>query len=101
MSIGPKSAETIFKNKAYNGKHFFYDFLHPWLGTGLLKSNDEKWAKRRRMITPTFHFNILKEFLPIMNNNSKTMVNLLHDQIKASGKKSIELDIFPKIPLAA
>ena len=32
--------------------------LQKWLGEGLLISSGDKWHTRRRMITPTFHFEV-------------------------------------------
>merc|ERR1711974_459152 len=98
---GCGDVEQVLRAKRFNQKHFFYKFLQPWLGEGLLTSNKEKWQKRRRMLTPAFHFTILKQFAEIMNKNAKTMVRLLHADLQRAGTKSITLDIFPRITLSA
>lgn len=47
-----------------------------------VKSTGDKWKKNRKMLTPTFHFKILEDFLPIMNENTKILVELLEDEIR-------------------
>ncbi|MGH0175509.1 UNVERIFIED_CONTAM: hypothetical protein FKN15_070568 [Acipenser sinensis] len=51
----------------------FYGFLHPWLGNGLLLSNGERWARHRRLLTPAFHFDILKLYMEIFNKSTDIM----------------------------
>lgn len=51
--------------------------LHPWLGEGLLTSKGSKWHKHRKMITPSFHFNILQDFHQVMNENSAKFIKRL------------------------
>ncbi|XP_010832278.1 PREDICTED: docosahexaenoic acid omega-hydroxylase CYP4F3-like isoform X2 [Bison bison bison] len=51
----------------------FYNFLKPWLGDGLLLSAGEKWSSHRRMLTPAFHFNILKPYMKIFTKSADIM----------------------------
>jgi len=63
--IKAKDAEKVLSSSKHLEKGLIYDLLHPFLKTGLLTSAGEKWHQRRRMLTPAFHFNILREFCEI------------------------------------
>uniref|UniRef100_A0A8C5LS84 unspecific monooxygenase n=1 Tax=Leptobrachium leishanense TaxID=445787 RepID=A0A8C5LS84_9ANUR len=73
-----ETVEPLLSSSKHMDKSFAYKFLHPWLGKGLLTSTGEKWRSRRKMITPTFHFAILSEFLEVMNEQSKILVEKLN-----------------------
>ena len=51
-----------------------YGLLESWLGEGLLISNGEKWFRSRRLLTPAFHFDILKTYLEVKNTASDVFV---------------------------
>ena len=51
-----------------------YRFLLKWLGDGLLISGGQKWARNRRLITPAFHFDILKPYISINNRCADTFI---------------------------
>lgn len=70
--------QKIMTNSKHTEKSFIYNFLHPWLGTGLITSYGEKHLARRKLLTPSFHFNILKRVQ--MNLNKQT--NILLNEIK-------------------
>ena len=89
----------MFSSSKNTQKSFFYDFLHPWFGTGLLTSHGEKWQNRRRLITPTFHFEILNDFLQVMNEQAEILTNILESDLKKTNKNVLELNIFKKMCL--
>ncbi|XP_066264992.1 cytochrome P450 4V2-like isoform X3 [Branchiostoma lanceolatum] len=95
--IQAETLEVLFSSSKHIEKSFVYDFLHPWLGTGLLTSKGDKWKTRRRLITPTFHFKILSDFLHEFNDQSEVMVRKL-DEMAGTGE---EFDVFPFITLCA
>ncbi|XP_076154756.1 cytochrome P450 4F3-like [Alosa pseudoharengus] len=51
----------------------FYGLMRPWLGQGLLLSNGERWSRHRRLLTPAFHFDILKNYVIIFNQSTNIM----------------------------
>ncbi|XP_044903530.1 cytochrome P450 4F2 isoform X1 [Felis catus] len=74
----------------------FYSFLKPWLGDGLLLSAGDKWSSHRHMLTPAFHFNILKHYVKIFNDS----VNVMHAKWKRLvSEGSTRLDMFEHISL--
>uniref|UniRef100_A0A1I8HXQ1 Cytochrome P450 n=1 Tax=Macrostomum lignano TaxID=282301 RepID=A0A1I8HXQ1_9PLAT len=71
-----KSVESILSSSKHITKAFQYDFLHTWLGTGLLTSAGEKWHSRRKMLTPAFHFSILQDFCPVFSEQSRVLLQV-------------------------
>ncbi len=45
-----------------------YSSFMPWLGEGLLISEDKKWLRNRRLLTPAFHYEILRGYVPVIND---------------------------------
>eukprot|EP00731_Ephydatia_muelleri_P013286 Em0007g596a len=56
-------------------KSWIYHLLLPWLGDGLLVSNGPKWARNRRLLTPAFHYEILKPYVDVYNSCSEVLLN--------------------------
>ena len=42
-----------------------YRHALPWLGEGLLIAGGKRWARSRRLLTPAFHFDILKPYIGV------------------------------------
>uniref|UniRef100_A0A131XYE7 Putative p450 n=1 Tax=Ixodes ricinus TaxID=34613 RepID=A0A131XYE7_IXORI len=81
--------ETVMSNTLTKAPN--YALLHSWLGTGLLTSTGPKWKKRRRMLTPAFHFRILDDFVHTINEHSRKMVA----KISKLRQESEWLDVVP------
>lgn len=110
----PKDVETLLCSTKSTKKSVEYDFMLPWLGkkkfqyiqiffklfpfigTGLLTSFGKKWFSRRKIITPTFHFNILEQFIEVFNRQSNVMVEKLRPFLKKGN-----LDIYNYSTLCA
>ncbi|ODN00188.1 Cytochrome P450 4c3 [Orchesella cincta] len=77
------SVEKILSSNTHINKGKDYEqFLINWLGTGLLVARREKWFHRRKLLTPTFHFKILEDFLPIFNTNAQILTAVLEKQLQ-------------------
>ncbi|KAJ6216494.1 hypothetical protein RDWZM_007651 [Blomia tropicalis] len=90
----------VFSSTVNVHKSNAYIFMRPFLGTGLVTSSGKKWSQRRKMITPTFHFNILEAFLPSMNEQANILIDKIQEQLQKSNQESIVLDVVPYITYA-
>lgn len=88
-----ESAEVVLSSNKIIDKGPEYDYIHPWLATGLLTSTGSKWHQRRKLLTPTFHFKILEDFVHVFNEQSAILVERLHEKVGQ------DFDIFPFITL--
>jgi cytochrome P450 family 4 len=59
-------------------------------------STGHKWHTHRKMITPTFHFNILQKFVEVFSEKSQVLVNKLQKEV---GSQSF--NIYPYITKCA
>lgn len=69
--------QQVLSSNVLTYKYDPYRFFYPWLGQGLLTSNGKHWLNHRKMITPSFHFSILQDFLKIMNETTDRFMDLL------------------------
>lgn len=70
----PEAVEQVLGDNFLLEKSYHYDFLRPWLGNGLLTSPGRIWRPRRKLLVPSFHFNILQPFVGVFDRKSKLLV---------------------------
>lgn len=67
--------QRILTNANHQEKSIFYRYLHNWLGTGLLTSSGKKWFRRRKLLTPAFHFSVLNSFKTNFDEQTKILLH--------------------------
>ncbi|GFO26172.1 cytochrome p450 [Plakobranchus ocellatus] len=69
----PTTVSVILRSSEPKGP-LVYNLFRPWIGDGILTSKDEKWYRNRRLLTPAFHFEILKNYVEIKNRCADMLV---------------------------
>ncbi|XP_075176639.1 cytochrome P450 4A4-like [Anomaloglossus baeobatrachus] len=54
---------------------FTFGFLTPWIGQGLLVLSGQKWFQHRRLLTPGFHYDVLKPYVRLMSDCVTVMLD--------------------------
>jgi cytochrome P450 len=54
-----------------------YDTIEIITGQGLVRSSGELWARQRKLLTPLFHLQQLRAYVPIMNDEAKLLLRTL------------------------
>ncbi|KAI1708660.1 cytochrome p450 domain-containing protein [Ditylenchus destructor] len=93
IPLNGEAAKAIVENTTELKKGYIYGFFLQWLGEGLLLSHDEKWRHQRRMLTPTFHFSMLGDYMGSFNRHTKVFVANLEKHTDTGAT----VDIYPSI----
>uniref|UniRef100_A0A8C2X3Q5 aromatase n=1 Tax=Cyclopterus lumpus TaxID=8103 RepID=A0A8C2X3Q5_CYCLU len=62
-------------------------------GEGLLVSQGQKWFRHRRLLTPGFHFDVLKPYINLMSDSTKTIIH------NKSSKITMSFELFEPVSL--
>ncbi|XP_033748643.1 cytochrome P450 4F4-like [Pecten maximus] len=89
--VHPDTAKAVLKSSLPKptGVGSPYGSFVSWLGDGLLFSSGTKWLRNRRMLTPAFHFDILRPYIDIYNDSCDTFIRQLESS--SIGGNSVEI----------
>lgn len=82
--FNPADIELILSSNVHLDKSSDYGVFKPWFGNGLLISTGPKWKHHRKMIAPTFHQSILKNFVSKFYDNSIKICNIIDREQKGN-----------------
>ncbi|XP_015177511.1 PREDICTED: cytochrome P450 4C1-like [Polistes dominula] len=82
--LHPEDIEVLMKSHKHITKSIAYKLIRPWLSTGLVTSTGAKWQHRRKILTPAFHFTILKHFIVTLNDEARYLVSSVKEQGKGT-----------------
>lgn len=74
----PEMYQTILNSEKFLKKAYVYGFIR---NNGIFTAEPNIWKIHRRAIIPTFSLKVLNSFLPIFNEKSKRMVDLMERNI--------------------
>ncbi|GAB1869652.1 Cytochrome P450 4C1 [Camponotus japonicus] len=87
----PEFIKSVLQSKTHVEKAEIYNFLKPWLGNGLLTAPVELWHRYRKIIWPTFYFNMLEQFTVIMSEKTETVIKCIEKEIAENSTKVIDI----------
>ncbi|KAK9875047.1 hypothetical protein WA026_005849 [Henosepilachna vigintioctopunctata] len=79
--LHPDDIQIILGDLKQTSKGEIHDFLRSLAGNGLVNSEGDIWHKRRKWITKSFHFSVLRNYVEIFNNGVKRCVNRLKKEV--------------------
>ncbi|KOX74847.1 Cytochrome P450 4c3 [Melipona quadrifasciata] len=85
-----EAIQPLLSSSVHIDKSLEYEYLRPWLGSGLVTSTGEKWHFRRKLLTPTFHSGLLEIYLKTTIREAQILISCLSKEV---GKP--EFDIVP------
>ncbi|XP_046802463.1 cytochrome P450 4d1-like [Lucilia cuprina] len=86
-----KDVEIVLASMRFNDKADEYLSLEPWLREGLLVSRGQKWHKRRKAITPAFHFKSLDDFIEIFERESRVFLANMDREWRRQSVNGVDL----------
>ncbi|XP_028985122.1 cytochrome P450 4B1-like isoform X1 [Betta splendens] len=90
----PDYVKTLLSSTAPKDE-YAYKFIESWIGEGLLVSNGQRWYRHRRLLTPAFHYDILKPYVKLMSDSTKTML----DKWERYAKTGESFELFQQVSL--
>ncbi|XP_059840322.1 cytochrome P450 4B1-like [Hypanus sabinus] len=85
----PDYVKTILLSTAPKDD-FVYQFITPWIGDGLLVTSGQKWFRHRRLLTPGFHYDVLKPYVKLVADSAKSMLDKW-ERFCTEGSNTLEL----------
>ncbi|XP_060068964.1 ultra-long-chain fatty acid omega-hydroxylase-like isoform X2 [Ylistrum balloti] len=72
----PDTVKLVLKTAEPKSVGFGGIYRHgrPWLGDGLLIAGGQRWARARRLLTPAFHFDVLRPYIDIYNEATEELL---------------------------
>jgi len=72
-----------------------YQFGKPWLGDGLIISHGAKHQRNRKLLTPAFHFDILRPYITVKNQAT----DILLEKLEKCAESGDSIEIFGNLSL--
>ncbi|CAG2065438.1 unnamed protein product [Timema podura] len=90
--LSPDYIQIVLSSRDETYKSTLYSMGRRYLGDGLITSSGPKWKRNRKLIAPTFHINVVKDFIPVFIRNTHIMVANMRKHTKLG--ESIDISTY-------
>ncbi|XP_057565890.1 cytochrome P450 4B1 [Hippopotamus amphibius kiboko] len=70
-----------------------YDFFLQWIGKGLLVLDGAQWFQHRKLLTPGFHYDVLRPYVAVFAESTRAML----DKWEEKAREHKSFDIFSDV----
>ncbi|XP_060079001.1 cytochrome P450 4F6-like [Ylistrum balloti] len=101
QAIHPDTAAIILRSSEPKPKDRGepYSLFTPFLGDGLVVSNGEKWERNRKLLTPAFHFDVLRPYVNVYNEAADILLDKLAEKMAESPHSMDIMDTLNQVTL--
>ncbi|KAL1462701.1 hypothetical protein WDU94_014515 [Cyamophila willieti] len=91
----PVHAQDVLRSTAFRKNEYYRSlFIETALGQGLLTNVTwDTWRRHRKIITPTFHFNILHTYIKYFYEEAQVLCDLLGEMVKTQDEIEIDMKL--------
>ncbi|XP_038050782.1 cytochrome P450 4F11-like [Patiria miniata] len=90
MLVHPDTIKPILNGTVKSKKSPLYDSMRDWIGEGLALSEGAKWKRNRRLLTRSFHLDVLRAYTPVSND----CVEILLDKLERSAAQDKPFNMY-------
>uniref|UniRef100_A0A1B0DNC1 Uncharacterized protein n=1 Tax=Phlebotomus papatasi TaxID=29031 RepID=A0A1B0DNC1_PHLPP len=77
----PEECQVVFNAQECLSRDDIYDYIKSFTGDGLVTLPAATWKDHRKFLNPCFSLKILQSYMPIFNNEVKTLIGRLGQKI--------------------
>ncbi|MGH9022542.1 MAG: cytochrome P450 [Acidimicrobiia bacterium] len=81
------------ESASYRKDSWIWGELAGWFGDGVLTSQDERWARQRRLIQPIFTLRRVASYVSVMAEETRRVVDRWHPTADAGGEVDLHLEM--------
>ncbi len=65
--VHPETVKPLVSSSTHSKKSILYKVFEDWIGLGLVTSNGAHWKRNRRLLTASFHLDVLRTYIPVIH----------------------------------
>ncbi|XP_033639940.1 cytochrome P450 4Z1-like [Asterias rubens] len=81
--VHPEHIKALVASSTHSNKSILYKVFEDWVGRGLVTANGAHWKRNRRLLTASFHLDVLRTYIPVFHKCTDVYLDKL-DRVAAA-----------------